>query len=138
MKDGDTSKWRIYTMSMTKHHQWIMENISFSLDVVCLEVLLVCLGFCIVKSTDKTVPQTKSNLELGLKEKFLPVFWTGNSGVSCVIVMFFRGDIVHGIWWWHCDKWEACNGLQENLKLVMNDHTLHWHHILQASMTKII
>lgn len=83
-------------MNMTKRHQWIMENIFFfGWDFVCLVVLLVCQGFCFVKGTDKTVPQTKSKVELVLKEKFLRMFWIGHSGVSCVIVMFFRGDLVH-------------------------------------------
>lgn len=51
-----------------------------------------------VKSRNKTVPQEKSNLEFGLKEKFLHMFWTWNSGGGCEIVMIFRGDIAQRIY----------------------------------------
>lgn len=85
-------------MSMTKHCQWIMENIFFLWMGFCLFGGFACLfGFLLCKKHEKIIPQIKSNLELGLKGKFFHM--TGNSGVSCVIVIFFRGDIVHGIRW---------------------------------------
>lgn len=48
----------------------------------------------VVKSTNKTVHWEKSDLELHLKGKILHLFWTWNLEVSCVTVMFFRGDII--------------------------------------------
>lgn len=122
---------------------WIKNGVGIFFLFGCFLFGWLCffvLFWFFVKSRNKTIPQEKSNLEFGLKEKFLHMFWTWNSGGGCEIVMFFRGDIaqrIYGAIFPHWNKWEACSGLQWNLNLVMNNHTLHRIHILWESMTKI-